>query len=157
MVESDDELFHRYGSDLASAVEAALPSWIRASVERFLPPGSFKGKAAGKLDDEIEAAGRAAVTEVGGTLRDLLERDLDDQWTNPLSILRAAAAYPTGILSAHGVDPVDRDRHAQRIHPDDVYDLTPGSFADFGPEVHERGITWGAAKAHLHLRRRKER
>lgn len=156
MVENDDVLFHRYGSDLADAVEAALPSWVRHSVERFLPQDSINGDATGKLDGEIEAAGRAAVTEVGGALRDLLARDLDDQWTNPLSILRTAAVHPTRILAAHGVAPVDRDRHAQRIHPDDVYDLTPGSFADFGPEVHERGITWGAAKAHLHLRRRKE-
>ncbi len=155
MVENDDDLFNRYGSDLASAVEAALPSWVRASIERFLPPGSLSAEAAEKLDEEIEAAGRAAATDVGSRLRDLLGRNLEDQWTNPLSILRSASAYPTSILDAHGIAPVRRDRHAQRIHPDDVYDLTPGSFADFGPDVHERGITWGAAKAHLHLKRRK--
>lgn len=155
MVETDDDLFNRYGSDLASAVEAALPSWVRASVERLLPPGSLSVEAARKLDEEIEAAGRAAVNDVGRRLRDLLGRNLDDQWTNPLSILRTASVYPTSILDAHGIAPVERDRHARRIHPDDVYDLTPGSFADFGPEVNERGISWGAAKAHLHLKRRK--
>lgn len=157
MVQSDDDLFHRYGSDLASAVEAALPSWVRASVERFLPPGSPRAESAANLDDEIDAAGRAAAADIGGRLRDLLALDLDDQWTNPLSILRTATGYPTRILAAHGIVPVERDRHAQRIHPDDVYDLTPGSFAEFGPEVHERGITWGAAKAHLHLQRRQRR
>lgn len=155
MVENDNDLFHRYGADLASAVEEALPAWVRASVQRFLPPGSLSGEAAEKLDEEIEGAGRAAVADIGPRLRDLLAVDLDDQWTNPLSILRTATAYPTSILDAYGIAPVERDRHAQRIHPDDVYDLTPGSFADFGPEVHERGITWGAAKAHFHLQRRK--
>ncbi len=64
--------------------------------------------------------------------------------------------YPTRILAARGIAPVERDRHARRIHPDDVYDLTPASFADFGPEVHELGITWGAAKAHLHLQQRRQ-
>ncbi len=155
MVEGDVDLFHRYGSDLASAVEEALPGWVRASVERFLSPGSLSDDIAADLEAEIDAAGREAVAEVGGRLRDLLARDLDDQWTNPLSVLRAAVIYPTRILAARGVEPADRDRHAKRIHPDDVYDLTPGSFGDFGPAVHEHGITWGAAKAHLHLRNRR--
>ncbi|MDH3302728.1 MAG: hypothetical protein OES24_19695 [Acidimicrobiia bacterium] len=156
MVEGDDERFHRHGSELAAAVEAALPAWVRASVERTVPPGSLSADAAAKLDADIDAAGRAAATDIGGRLRDLLARDIGDQWTNPLSILRAAAVYPTRILAARGIAPVERDRHARRIHPDDVYDLTPGSFADFGPEVHELGITWGAAKAHLHLQQRRQ-
>ena len=155
MVEGDDALFHRYGSDLASAVEAALPAWIRASVERYVPPGSLDPEASATLDARIEKAGKAAVADIGSRLRDLLARDLDDQWTNPLSILRAASTYPTGILGGLGVAAVERDRHARRLHPDDLYDLTPGSFADFGPDVHELGITWGAAKAHLHLQRRR--
>ena len=155
MVESDDDLFRRYGSDLASAVEAALPSWVRASVERYVSPGLLDNEASATLNARIEEAGKAAVADIGGRLRDLLARDLDDQWTNPLSILRAASAYPTGILSGLGVAPVDRDRDARRLHPDDLFDLTPGSFADFGPEVHELGITWGAAKAHIHLQRRR--
>ena len=157
MTDKDIDRFHRYGSDLASAVEEALPAWVRASVERFLPLDPQDGEPTTGLVGETEVAGRAAASEIGDRLRDLLARDIDDQWTNPLSILRTALVYPTKVLSAHGVDPVERDRHAQRIHPDDVYDLAPASFADFGPDVHEHGIRWGAAKAHLHLQRRRSR
>ena len=39
--------------------------------------------------------------------------------------------------------------------PDDPYDLTPGSFADVDPSLHEPGLVWGAAKAHVVLARRR--
>jgi hypothetical protein len=42
-----------------------------------------------------------------------------------------------------------------RSFPDDVYDLTPASFADVDPALHEPGLVWGAAKAHVHLARRR--
>ena len=155
MTEGETERFERYGAELAAAVEAALPAWIRTAVERFIPPGSTSADATATLESDLYAAANQAVSEVGTELRALLARDIDDQWTNPLSILRSAAVYPTRILAARGVAPVARDRHAQRIHPDDTYDLTPANFAEFGPDVHERGINWGAAKAHLHLRRRR--
>jgi hypothetical protein len=37
--------------------------------------------------------------------------------------------------------------------PDDRYDLTPRTFADVDPSLHELGIVWGAVKARAHLRR----
>ncbi len=150
MVDRDVELFHSYGAALADAVEAALPGWVRRSVEQRLPSGNRDAD----LEADIESAGRTAATRIGGRLRELLAADIDEQWTNPLSVLRAAVGFPTAILAARGVPPMQRDRDARRIHPDDAYDLTPGGFADFGPDVHEHGIKWGAAKAHLHLRRR---
>jgi putative CocE/NonD family hydrolase len=39
--------------------------------------------------------------------------------------------------------------------PDDAYDLGPASFADIDPSLHEPGLMWGAAKAHVHLARRR--
>jgi hypothetical protein len=50
---------------------------------------------------------------------------------------------------------VARDEFSLRNFPDDVYDLTPASFADVDPELHEPGLLWGAAKAHVHLARRR--
>jgi hypothetical protein len=44
---------------------------------------------------------------------------------------------------------VQRDADAERLFPDDPYDLTPGSFADIDPELHDPGLLWGAAKAHV--------
>jgi hypothetical protein len=48
---------------------------------------------------------------------------------------------------------VARDAFEQERFPDDVYGLMPASFADFGPEVGEAGLAWGAAKAWEHKRR----
>jgi hypothetical protein len=139
-----------YATALADAVESALGRWIhRSVVDRHPQP------LTGDLEARIEASARAAVADIGRRLRDLLALDIDDQWTNPLSIIRDAVAYPTGILREAGVEPVDRDATARRLQPDDLYDLTPASFADLGAEVHEPGLLWGAAKAHVHLTRRR--
>ena len=48
-----------------------------------------------------------------------------------------------------------RGRKRERAFPDDVYDLAPASFADVDPALHEPGLVWGAAKAHVHLARRR--
>jgi hypothetical protein len=48
---------------------------------------------------------------------------------------------------------VERDPFAERAFPDDLYDLSPASFADVDPELAEVAITWGAAKAFVHKRR----
>ncbi|MEM7341366.1 MAG: hypothetical protein AAF467_22105 [Actinomycetota bacterium] len=132
------------------AVERALGPWLRSTVDAHLGD-----RWSPEIEAEVHAATAGLVTDVGGRLRQLLEADLDDQWTNPLAILRTATSAPTAILAANGVPEVDRDDHARRLHPDDVYDLGPAAFADLGPEVHEHGLMWGAAKAHLHLQRRK--
>jgi hypothetical protein len=64
-------------------------------------------------------------------------------------------ASATAVLRDAGLAPVDRDADAQRLFPADVYDLTPASFAELDPAVHEPGLLWGAAKAHIVLRRRR--
>jgi hypothetical protein len=87
-------------------------------------------------------------------VRRLLEADIDDQGTTPLAIVRAAAVpYPTEVLREAGVPPVQRDEMAERLFPDDLYDLTPASFADLGSELKDVGLAWGAAKAFEHKRR----
>jgi hypothetical protein len=146
----DEQLLVDYGKNLAEAVIEALPDWVHRSVASHLGPTQMA-----PLQDAIDTAGARAVADVGGRLADLLALDIDQQWTNPLSILRAAAPYPTEILHQAGVPAVERDDHARQFLPDDHYDLAPTSFAALGPRVHELGIAWGAAKAHVHLRRRR--
>jgi hypothetical protein len=104
---------------------------------------------------ESRAAGQAAVADVEAPLRDLLAQDPDAQRANPLAIVRRAVARPTEVLRAAGVPPVRRDPHAERLFPDDDYDLSPGAFADVDPSLHEPGLVWGAAKAHVVLARRR--
>ena len=100
-------------------------------------------------------AGWAAVDDVGGRVHALLALDIDEQRSNPLALIRQAVPYPTEVLRAAGVPPVGRDEFAARQFPDDVYDLAPTSFAEVEPELHEPGLVWGAAMAHVHLSRRR--
>jgi hypothetical protein len=143
-----------YAAALAEAVVDALPDWVQRTItDRYLawrghdPPSALI--AAGR------AAGQATVREVEGPLRALLAQDPDEQRTNPLAIVRGAIGHPTAVLRAAGVPPVVRDAHAERLFPDDDYDLTPGAFADLDPALHDPGLAWGAAKAHVILRRRR--
>ena len=134
---------------LADAVEAALPAWVERSVAARAP----------LLDAALRAAaadaGRRAAAEVGAEVRSLLLTDVDEQRANPLAVLRGAVRYPTEVLRSAGVAPVRRDEFAERSFPDDVYDLSPATWSDIDPGLQERGIVWGAAKAHVVLARRR--
>ena len=139
-----------YAATLADGIEGALPDWVaRAVAARAVPAGIEVP------DHEVAAAVDRALAEVVPAVRELLATDIDEQRTNPLHLLRGAVRYPTEVLAAAAVPPVVRDPDAARLFPDDVYDLTPGSFADIDPALHEPGLHWGAAKAHVHLARRR--
>jgi hypothetical protein len=138
----------QHATALADAIEAALPGWVERSVRSRLPDPAPVAVAEAAAD-----AGRRAAAEVGGAVRTLLAADVDEQQTTPLSLLRGAVRYPTDVLRAAGVPPAERDEVQQRLFPDDVYDLSPASFADVDPLLAEPGIEWGAAKAFVHLQR----
>ncbi len=143
-----------YAEALADGVEAALPGWVLASVvERHL---AVTGRPAPPpVEEAARVAGVEAARDVGARVWALLARDVDDQPTGPLALVRDAVRYPTAVLEAAGVAPVARDEVARRLHPGDSYDLAPASFAEVSPTLHEPGITWGAAKAHVVMARRR--
>jgi hypothetical protein len=141
---ADEAQLAGYATALAEGIEAAIPRWVVRCVER----------RAGGLGAEAEAAGERARAEIGPQVRALLATDVDQQWTNPLAILRRTVAFPTDVLRKAGVAPVARDSFAVNVFPDDIYDLAPASFADVDPALTEAGIEWGAAKAHIILNRR---
>ena len=136
---------------LADAVEAALPGWVERSVRRRLTEAGREPEP--DVVAAAEQAGEEALSEIGPRMRRLLETDIDEQATTPLSVLRAAVRYPTGVLRDAGVPPVERDDIQERLFPDDVYDLAPATFADVDAALAEPGLTWGAAKAFAHIRR----
>lgn len=145
-----------HASRLADAVEGALPSWVERRVtERWSQWAAAPLPAT--MREAARNAGAAATADVLPRLRSLLATDVDEQRTNPLAVIRRAVVHPALVLRAAGVPPVERDAEAVRLFPDDVYDLTPGSFADLDPALHEPGLVWGAAKAHVVLQRRRRR
>jgi hypothetical protein len=147
----DEAALAEVAARLADAVEAVVPDWVERSVAAVV---AARG---GRLDTAVaEAAAEAgarAGAEVAVDLRRLLAADVDAQWTNPLSILRAAVRHPTAVLRDAGVPPLPRDAFDERHFPDDDYGLTPRAFADVDPELHELGLVWGALKARVHLSR----
>jgi hypothetical protein len=146
---ADEQKLHEYAVALADAVDEALPRWIERCVARYVA-------VEGDLARQVRELTAVASAEVAVQMRELLFTDIDAQRRNPLAVLRAAVRYPTDLLASLGVPAPDRDSFAERAFPDDRYDLSPASFGDVDPSLQEPGLLWGAAKAHVHLQRRRD-
>lgn len=148
---ADDEArLAEYAQALADAVEAVFEQWVIGCVESRLPLLTAPVRA------QATAAAREAATTTMPRLRELLATDIAEQRSNPLDVLRSVVRWPTAVLHEAGVAPVERDEFDERAFPDDHYGLVPASFGDIDHSLHEPGLVWGAAKAHVHLRRRRE-
>lgn len=150
---ADAEALARYATALADGIDAAIPGWVERSVRRVLDAQGIAIDVG--LATEIAAAAERARAEGGPRVRRLLATDIDEQAGNPLAVLRSLVRHPTAVLHAAGARPAARDEFSERSFPDDVYDLSPVSFADVDPALHDPGLVWGAAKAHVHLARRR--
>lgn len=144
----DEAALARYAAELADGIEAALAAWVVASVSRVMGASMTE-----QVRAAAEMAGERARIEVGGMVRRLLETDVDEQVTTPLTLIRQAVRYPTAVLHEMGVVPPRRDDFSAGMFPGDLYDLTPASFADLDAGLAEAGIRWGAAKAFIVKRR----
>jgi hypothetical protein len=139
--------------ELLEAAVSAVPAWVARSVERVLrSQGIVPGPDVQAAT--LDAAGQAQ-RSIASELGALLDRDVDEQRENPLAVLRRAVRYPTAVLREAGATPVRRDEVQERLLPDDVYDLSPATWRDVDPALHEPGITWGAWKAMTVLERRR--
>ncbi len=151
---ADAAALRAHAESLLEAVLEALPGWVERGVAQRYEQATGRGPSE-PVRDQACQAGRDAVAAVEPPLRELLMTDVDAQRTNPLAILRGAVRHPAAVLRAAGVPPVRRDAQAEALFPEDTYDLTPAAFADIDPALHEPGIVWGAAKAHVVLKRRR--
>lgn len=149
---ADDEAqLAAFALDLADRVDGSLESWVRRSLVAAASAGgvAFDDTAVGP----VTAATRdAAMPE----LRRVLAADVDEGAGSPLAALRSAVGPMTDTLEAWGAARPPRDEFLERQFPGDPYQLGPASFADVHPDLHEPGLVWGAARAHVHLRRRRE-
>lgn len=144
----DERQLATYGQALLEQVTQVGFAWLCRLVDQRAP-----GLASTPACETVLLAG---ANEMVDELRTLLTADIDRQQTGPLDVLRRAVRHPTELLVAAGIEPVTRDEFAIKNFPDDVYGLSPASFAEVDPSLHEPGLIWGAAKAHVHLRRRRE-
>jgi len=134
----------------ADAVEPWLVRTVIATARR----------AFGEVPADLDAAAREmaarAAPVVLADLHDLLHTDVDEQRSNPLSVLRSAVRFPTEVLRSAGIPPVERDDFERQAFPADVYGLAPATWRDVDESLHDPGIVWGAWKAATVLRRRRE-
>ncbi|HUF33894.1 MAG TPA: hypothetical protein VMN58_11880 [Acidimicrobiales bacterium] len=137
--------------ELALGVESALPGWVVRSVGEL--HRAWAGEVPAEVSQAAEVAGRRAADEVGAELRRMADAGPDEQPTTPLGVIRDAVRFPTAVLREAGVPGVVRDAFDERHFPHDQYGLTPRTFADVDPALHEPGLRWGAARARSHLAR----
>lgn len=139
-------------AEIAAALDTALrervPEWLRRRAADVAP-----GVDARALDRAVEAT----MADLGPELHRVLTADVDDGAGSPLAAIRAATGRVNRVLEDAGAPAPTRDDFDERAFPHDRYGLGPASFADIHDDLHEPGLVWGAARAHVHLRRRRER
>ena len=150
---ADDLDIETVASALLEAAVEATPSWVARSVNEIVGSQGLEvdDAHAERVADARERAQRFIETNLGALLR----TDIDQQRSTPLTIFRDAARFPVEVLHAAGASEVHRIDVDRWAFPNDPFGVTPASLADMGPSVHEAGIAWGAAKAHVHLSRRR--
>lgn len=132
---------------------AATPAWVRRSIVGVAESQSIAiADPEEALIEDAQARGAAFVDQ---RLGQLLEADISEQKTTPLSVFRDAARFPVEVLHQLGASEVTRIDVERWAFPNDPFGITPRSLGELGPEVQEAGIAWGAAKAHVHLSRRR--
>lgn len=147
-----EDLFAEASTRLLATLDPLIVPWVERCVASRLGQGPDNWDA--ETAQAVDAAGRAAHEMVMPRLTELLARDAADQASNPLTVLREAVCHPTAVLEAREVPEVRRDEFDRRAFPDDRYALSPAGFRDIDESLHEVGLLWGAAKAHLILSRR---
>lgn len=150
---ADDEAqLAAFAGELGDRVDAALDAWVQRSLVAAAATGGAQAVA-----DEVPDVVTATRALVMPELRRVLGADVDAGAGNPLAALRAGVGPMTERLMAWGAAQPPRDEFLERQFPGDPYQLGPAAFSDVDPGLHEPGLVWGAARAHVHLRRRRER
>lgn len=147
-------------AELLASHASALLDGLRINVERWAVNHLVSRSPASAHKRVQEGADRITDQVRNSVLLDLeslLSADIDHQWTSPLEIVRTLVGPITVELQSLGVPTPRRDGNSVALHPDDLYNIAPATFADVHPSLHDVGLAWGAAKAHVHLRRHRER
>lgn len=156
-----DELFRAErqagiaGRELGRALEVAVGPWIEGLVlSRHRQAGELAVSQDRGLAQDL-ARQAAAIIE-----RDALPLVLDalspESAATPLALLRRSTGAATAALRDLGVPEVVRDSDAERLFPDDVFDLVPGSWSDISDDLAQLGLRWSASVALVALARNRD-
>lgn len=144
--ESDEDKLAGYAEELRLGLVDHTSAWVERLVRARVEPA---------LVSPLVAALSADLERVLGEVTALLRTDIDAQRANPLAVIRSLVPPITDALRGAGATPAQRDPDAERLFPGDIFDLTPGAFSDVHADLHMPGLAWGAAKAHVHIQRRR--
>jgi hypothetical protein len=134
----------QYSTRLLETSDEVVTKWVERLIRRHCDEQKFSDLQAGELLSSVVSQ---VSDEVHSRLEDLLSSDVLEQRTNPLAVFRQATRPVTELLKNFGCPPVTRDEFDERSFPDDVYGLSPATWADIDEAMVEPGIEWGAWKA----------
>ncbi len=151
MAESEHEaaMLAEHAAALLELLNEKLPHWVD-QVVRDRAPADADPRA---VQDAVARIVQGPQTATTADLNRLLTTDIDQQWSSPLELVRSLIPVITHELDRLGAIAVGRDAGTVEMYPDDRFALTPATFSDIDPDLHLPGLAWGAAKAHVHLRR----
>ena len=138
---------------LREMLHMCIPEWLAMKIHEVLQREGISESAA---DQSIADVVESVSTMLLQQLDDLLLSDPDEQRANPLAVVRSSLQVPTEFLLRVGAHPVVRDEFAQVANPEDLFGLSPATWSDIDPRLHEPGLEWGAWKAATILMRRRE-
>jgi len=133
---------------LRDAMVKLVPQWVEnVMLARVPKPETAATRNA------ISRVQTEAANETIPRLNSLLSTDIDEQRSSPLEVVRSLVPSITEELHKLDAPAIRRDPRSVELLPDDVYAVAPATFADIDDSLHPLGLAWGAAKAHVHLRR----
>lgn len=143
---SDDEAFAGYGQALFQAVSEAVRPWLRILVDARVTD----------VDAGLHIVLEQVAVDAEQAIRVLIDADVETPLSGPLERIRRAVEPLNVALAERDAPPPRRNPLDVEMRPHDLYDLGPMTFRDLGDAVHDAGIAWGAAKAHVHMQRRRD-
>lgn len=128
-------------SDVAQNLLNEFTAVYRPTMEERLAAGRFQ------LTNDVDEAISAGEDWLHEELEELLARPYREQTRSPLELFQDAARFPTGVLTATGTSPVERDHAAETALAGDRYGLAPASSHELTPDAWRAHLAWGAEKA----------
>lgn len=143
----------QYSARLLETSNEVVAQWVERLIRKHCDDQKISDLVVGDLLSSVVAR---VNREVHSNLHELLSLDVLEQRSNPLAIFRQATRSVSELLTQIGCTPKARDEFDERSFPDDIFGLSPATWADIDETMVEPGIEWGAWKAATIMMRKKK-